>query len=95
MKQRNDNYRQQEEQAGSPALQLSPMDFAVGTSPMQLDFREICRQLLLLAGWKRQKTVFSPPAAMREPANQFATLVSRETGMRCDELSRKDGHRLP
>ena len=65
------------------------------TSPMQLDFREICRQLLLLAGWKRQKTVFPPPPAMREAANQFATLVSRETGMECDEISRKDGHRLP
>jgi hypothetical protein len=32
---------------------------------------------------------------MLEAANQFATLVSRETGMQCDELSRKGGRRLP
>src|ERR1035441_11039776 len=67
--------------AGSPALQLSPTDFAVGISPMQLDCREINRQLLLLADWKRQKIAFPPPAAMLEAANQFATLVSRKTGM--------------
>ena len=81
---------------GSPALQLSPMDFAVPTSQMQLDFREICRQLLLLAGWKRRKTVFPPPSAMLGgAANRFATPVSPETGMQCDELSRKGSQRLP
>ena len=68
------------------------MDFAVVTAPMQLDFREICRQLPLLAGWKRQKTVSPPQAVMREAANQFAT---QEAGMQCDELSRKGGHWLP
>jgi len=27
--------------------------------------------------------------------NQFVTLVSSETGMQCDELSRKGSQRLP
>ena len=83
--------------ARCPALQLSPMDFAAVTSPMQLDFRQICRQLLLLflAGWKREKTVFPLATAMLDAANQFAPLVSRETGMQCHEVSRKGGQRLP
>ena len=40
------------------------------------------------------KLFFRLPA-MRETANQFATLVSREKDMQCDELSRKGGHWLP
>lgn len=68
------------------------MDLAVVTAPMQLNFREICRQLLLLAAWKWQKTVLPPPVAMREAASQFAT---QETGMQGDEPSRKSGHWLP
>ena len=63
-------------------LRPPPRGFVVVTFPMQLDFREIGRPLLFLAGWKRQKTAFPPPLAMLGGgANQFATLVSRETGM--------------
>ena len=71
------------------------MDFAVLTCRMQLDSREIGRQFLLLADWKRRKTVSLPPATMREAANQFATSVFQEAGMQCDELSRKGSRKLP
>jgi len=72
------------------------MDFSAPTFPMQLDFREIGRPLPLLVRRKMQESVLPPPAPRLEAAtNQFATLVSRETGMQCDELSQKDGHKLP